>query len=109
MLKQTPNKKQKEAITHPPAPLMILAGAGTGKTFTLESRIIYMIKKFLLTLISIVFISTNAFSNSCPVLYPELLEMWKNSTLAQDKKDAAKALIDKGWAMHQEVEFQKLY
>ncbi len=46
MLKQTPNKKQKEAITHPPAPLMILAGAGTGKTFTLESRIIYMIKKF---------------------------------------------------------------
>ena len=46
MLKQAPNKKQKEAITHPPSPLMILAGAGTGKTFTLESRIIYMIKKF---------------------------------------------------------------
>ena len=63
-----------------------------------------MIKKFLLTLIAIVFINTSAFSNSCPVLYPELLEMWKNSSLSQDKKDAAKALIDKGWAMHQEVE-----
>lgn len=46
MLNQTPNVKQKEAITHPPAPLMIIAGAGTGKTYTLESRIIYMIKKF---------------------------------------------------------------
>ena len=45
-MKQSPNSKQKEAITHPPGPLMILAGAGTGKTFTLESRIIHMIKKF---------------------------------------------------------------
>ena len=63
-----------------------------------------MIKRFLLTLIAIVFINTSVFSNSCPALYPELLEMWKNSSLSQDKKDAAKALIDKGWAMHQEVE-----
>jgi len=63
-----------------------------------------MIKRFLLTLIAIVFINTSVFSNSCPVLYPELLEMWKNSSLSQDKKDAAKALIDKGWAMHQKVE-----
>lgn len=44
MSKTTANQKQKEAIEHPLAPLMILAGAGTGKTFTLESRIIFMIK-----------------------------------------------------------------
>ena len=41
-----PNKKQKSAITHPPGPLMILAGAGTGKTFTLENRIIYLINEY---------------------------------------------------------------
>ena len=27
-----PNKRQNDAISHPPSPLMILAGAGTGKT-----------------------------------------------------------------------------
>ena len=46
MSKTTANQKQKEAIEHPLAPLMILAGAGTGKTFTLESRIIFMIKNY---------------------------------------------------------------
>lgn len=42
MLEITPNKNQCEAIEHPPAPLMILAGAGTGKTFTLLYRIRYL-------------------------------------------------------------------
>ena len=42
----TPNKQQRKAIEHPPAPLMILAGAGTGKTFTLEHRIVYLIKYY---------------------------------------------------------------
>ena len=41
----TPNDSQKRAIEHPLAPLMIIAGAGTGKTFTLENRIIYMVTK----------------------------------------------------------------
>lgn len=40
------NSKQLEAIKHPLAPLMIIAGAGTGKTFTLENRIVYMIQKY---------------------------------------------------------------
>ncbi len=40
------NPKQLEAIKHPLAPLMIIAGAGTGKTFTLENRIVYMIQKY---------------------------------------------------------------
>ena len=42
----TPNAKQQSAISHPPAPLMILAGAGTGKTFTLENRIVYLIDHY---------------------------------------------------------------
>ena len=41
-----PNVKQQKAISHPPAPLMILAGAGTGKTFTLENRIVYHIEHY---------------------------------------------------------------
>ena len=41
-----PNVKQQKAIFHPPAPLMILAGAGTGKTFTLENRIVYHIEHY---------------------------------------------------------------
>ena len=44
--KLSPNSKQQSAIEHPPSPLMILAGAGTGKTFTLENRIVYLIKKY---------------------------------------------------------------
>lgn len=39
------NRSQAEAITHPPAPLMILAGAGTGKTTTLVHRILYLIEE----------------------------------------------------------------
>ena len=41
-----PNEKQRSAIEHPPGPLMILAGAGTGKTFTLENRIIHLIEHY---------------------------------------------------------------
>ena len=40
-----PNIAQKEAILHKPAPLMILAGAGTGKTTTLLNRILYLVQK----------------------------------------------------------------
>jgi len=40
----TPNTQQQKAIIHPPAPLMILAGAGTGKTFTLLHRIRHLIE-----------------------------------------------------------------
>ena len=38
-----PNPEQSAAIYHPPGPLMILAGAGTGKTFTLLYRIRHLI------------------------------------------------------------------
>ena len=34
---------QNKAIKHPPAPLMIIAGAGTGKTYTLLHRIKHLV------------------------------------------------------------------
>jgi len=39
------NVKQLECIKHPLAPLMIIAGAGTGKTTTIIGRIAYFIKE----------------------------------------------------------------
>ena len=41
-----PNKSQNAAIRHQPSPLMILAGAGTGKTFTLQNRIVHLINHY---------------------------------------------------------------
>ena len=39
------NEKQLECIRHPLGPLMIIAGAGTGKTTTIIGRIAYFIQK----------------------------------------------------------------
>lgn len=39
------NEKQKEAVTHFTGPLIIIAGAGSGKTRALTHRVAYLIKK----------------------------------------------------------------
>ena len=44
----TANASQSAAITHQLAPLMIIAGAGTGKTTTLLHRIYYLIEHYKL-------------------------------------------------------------
>ena len=63
-----------------------------------------MLKKFVLIIVLSFFVSSQAQSNSCPVLYPELMEMLENSTLPQEKIDQARALIEEGWALHKELE-----
>ena len=44
-MEKTLNSKQKEAICHTDGPLLIVAGAGTGKTRVLTERIAHLIKK----------------------------------------------------------------
>ena len=39
------NENQKEAVLHLKGPLLIVAGAGSGKTSVLTSRIAHIIKK----------------------------------------------------------------
>jgi DNA helicase-2/ATP-dependent DNA helicase PcrA len=39
------NEEQKEAVTHRKGPLLIVAGAGTGKTTVITQRILYLIEK----------------------------------------------------------------
>src|SRR5262249_50840040 len=41
----TPNPKQKEAIEHVRGPMLVLAGAGTGKTTVLVERIAWLIEQ----------------------------------------------------------------
>ena len=39
------NKEQKIAVEHQQGPLLVLSGAGTGKTRVLTSRFVYIVKK----------------------------------------------------------------
>ena len=39
------NKEQLEAVTHENGPLLIIAGAGTGKTHVITSRILYLLQE----------------------------------------------------------------
>ena len=59
-----------------------------------------MFKRSILILFATLFLTSNAYSHSCPVLYPDLVSMLEESTLPQEKKDEAKVLMDEGWALH---------
>ncbi len=41
------NEEQKKAVEHKSGPLLIIAGAGTGKTSVITQRILYILKKKL--------------------------------------------------------------
>lgn len=45
MMTDTLNEKQKEAVTYTKGPLLVLAGAGSGKTKVLTARVSYFIEK----------------------------------------------------------------
>ena len=40
----TPNKEQQDVIDHKDGPALILAGPGTGKTFTLSRKVINLLE-----------------------------------------------------------------
>ena len=44
---ETLNKNQRKAVLHTSGPLLILAGAGTGKTRVLTTRLAYILKQNL--------------------------------------------------------------
>ena len=41
------NPKQRAAVTHPGGPLLVIAGAGTGKTRTLTTRFAWLVEQGL--------------------------------------------------------------
>ena len=57
------NKEQVEAVRHKKGPLLVIAGAGTGKTTVITERIKYLIfnKLVILLYISKVFTTSNYF------------------------------------------------
>ncbi len=47
MVKRSPNKEQQSAIKHKKGPLLVIAGAGTGKTTVITERVKYLIEQKL--------------------------------------------------------------
>lgn len=71
------NKEQKEAVCHEKGPLLVVAGAGTGKTTVLTRRIAYLIQKG---------INPN-----------EILALTFTEKAAQEMEDRVEGLLDFGY------------
>lgn len=71
------NKEQKEAVCHEKGPLLVVAGAGTGKTTVLTKRIAYLIQKG---------INPN-----------EILALTFTEKAAQEMEDRVEGLLDFGY------------
>ena len=68
------NDAQREAVAAPPAPLLVLAGAGSGKTRVLTSRIAYLVEAHNVSPLSIVAVTfTNKASREMRIRIEDML------------------------------------
>ena len=58
------NKEQKIAVEHKNGPLLVLSGAGTGKTRVLTSRFVYIVKNLNVNFNKIISIFNSMLSHS---------------------------------------------
>ena len=65
-----PNLRQQQAIKHIQGPLLIIAGPGSGKTFTLVERFFYLIqsKKLEPENLLVATFTEKAIGNCCPLI-----------------------------------------
>lgn len=69
------NQAQKEAVTHKDGPMMVLAGPGSGKTFTIIQRIRYLIEYYKVRPADILVITfTKAAANEMKERFIKLME-----------------------------------
>ena len=77
----TLNKEQKIAVEHKNGPLLVLSGAGTGKTRVLTSRFVYIVKNLNVDFNKIIAVTfTNKAANEIKTrVNTELKKKYRNS------------------------------
>jgi len=80
------NDAQREAVAAPPSPLLVLAGAGSGKTRVLTSRIAYLVEAHNVSPLSIVAVTfTNKASREMRNRIEDILGLPMGGTLSRSK------------------------
>ena len=69
------NKEQKIAVQHQKGPLLVLSGAGTGKTRVLTSRFVYIVESLNIDFNKIIAVAFKIFDIFC-ILFQSLLATW---------------------------------
>ena len=84
------NKEQKIAVEHQKGPLLVLSGAGTGKTRVLTSRFVYIVKNLKFDFHRIIAVTfTNKAANEIKERVKKALDQKKDTqTLGQALREA---------------------